>query len=87
MNNITSKQWNELNDQEKQIFQNATIGKNYETDTYPSDGDIRVFLLKKNPESIALKEGANGGSFNESDQDHSIDNLWEMVKLYFKENK
>ncbi|MBU1864747.1 MAG: hypothetical protein KKH94_13910 [Candidatus Omnitrophica bacterium] len=77
MNDITTIQWDELNNDEKQAFQQKT-SKNFKINELPSRMDMLVFVGKTMPEFEAVKSAANGGPFNESG--YSNNKLWEMVK-------
>ena len=77
MNDITIMQWDELNDDEKQSFQEQ-IGKNYKADESPSRDNMLVFVKKTVPEFEVVKPDTNGGPFNE--EGYGNNELWEMVK-------
>jgi hypothetical protein len=72
---ITEKQWDMLNEEQKKIFQDE-LGKNFSNGNYPNRMDILTFLKNNGISSggvKALKTMGTPASFKE------IDELWEDV--------
>jgi len=79
MNQITKKEWDQLNYQEKELFKKS-IGKRLKENEKPNYGNILVFLGKKT--NFKILEESNGNSFMESHYSKEI--LWEKVLSYFE---
>lgn len=72
---MTKEQWNQLNDEQKNDFQDE-VGKKFDNDNLPSDSDILIFLGNR-----GLETGVD--DLGDEEVPPGQVNLWQNVLKYF----
>lgn len=80
MEHISKEQWDQLNDAQKNEFQEE-LGKKFYNGFYPNGDDILTFLTNKGYNDIGIKELKIHDTPSADAKD--IDELWENVINYF----
>jgi hypothetical protein len=77
---ITEQQWNQLNDEQKNSFQDE-VCKKFQNGVYPSWVNVHLFLLKRNIIEATL------GDKETPQVEENIKVLWKKVLNYFNDKK